>query len=209
MRLLLARHGETAWNENGRFQGARVTVGLSERGQRQAAALAKAIAPLKPVAIFSSPLPRAMETACAIAQPLGLEPSPVDALREMEIGQMEGLTGREMEERFPEFTVRWRQDPSSVSMPGGESFSQLQARAWVVVEEVSKRHIEDTVVFVSHHFTLQTILCSVLGLPLSRVRTLRVDLASLSTVELRDGVSRLHLLNDRCHISPADVGTSH
>src|SRR3990172_9036971 len=122
MRLLLARHGETAWNENGRFQGARVTVGLSERGRRQAAALASAIAPLRPVAIYSSPLPRALETARAIGQPLGLKPSPVDALREMEIGQMEGLTGKDMEKRFPEFTVLWRQDPSSVAMPGGESF---------------------------------------------------------------------------------------
>jgi broad specificity phosphatase PhoE len=209
MRLLLARHGETAWNENGKFQGARVTENLTERGRRQVAALATAVAPLKPVAIYSSPLPRAMETARAIARPLQLEPFPVDALREMEIGLMEGLTGKEMEERFPEFTIRWRRDPSSVAMPGGESFPQLQARAWAVVEAALKEHPEDTVLFVSHHFTLQSILCQVLGLPLSRVRAFRLDLASLSTVELRDGVGRLLLMNDRCHIPPDDVGTSH
>lgn len=184
-------------------------MSLTPRGRRHAAALARAIASYSPVAIYASALPRAKETACAVAAPLGLQPVLMRELRELEMGEMTGITGQEFRERYPELAARWQADPSTVTLPGGESVTDLDRRAWGALEGIMARHPRETVAVVSHHFVLQCIACHVVSAPLSSVRCFRMDLASISVAEMGDGYSRLLLMNDRCHIPEDDRGTAH
>ncbi len=208
-RLVLVRHCETVWNEAGRFQGGSTLLSLTPRGQRHAAALSRAVAFYDPVALYASALPRAMETACAIGGTLKLQPVPMRELRELEMGEMTGITGQEFRAKYPELAARWQADPSAVTLPGGESVADLDRRAWGAVSGMLAKHPEDTIAVVSHHFVLQTIACHVVAAPLSSVRCFRMDLGSVTLAEIGEGYSRLLLLNDRSHIPLDDRGTAH
>lgn len=203
MRLILTRHGETANNAGGVVQG-RVDAPLNERGRQQAAALARALAAETPAAVVTSPLERARVTAAAIAEshglPLTLEPD----LMEMDVGEMEGLNGAQMRERFPEFLAVWRgPDGPAATMPGGESLQDVQARAWAVVERLRDTYPEGTVIVTSHNFVISGIICRAIGLPLDRFRRLRFDVASRTVLDMRPDRTLALVVNDTCHLGDA------
>ena len=199
MRLVLVRHGETAWNREGRFQG-QSPVDLNERGVAQARQLAKALVPMKPAAIYSSPLPRTLMTADEISRELSLPVVPASGLKEVNLGDMEGITGAEMRTRFAEVYSAWREDASDVVFPGGESIRQLQERAWRAILDIENANVGNVIV-VSHNFAIRSILCRFLGLPLSRFHMLRVDLASISILQSRPRARQVVSINDKCHLT--------
>ena len=205
MRLILVRHGETAWNKEGRFQG-QSPVELNQRGLIQARKLAKALSPMKPAALYASPLPRTWMTAQEISRELSIPVTPLDGIKEVNLGGLEGITGHEMRDQYADFYVAWREDPSEVVFPGGESIRQLQVRACQAIEDIKRDHREDVVVAVSHNFAIRAILCSFLELPLSRFHLLRVDLASMSVLHSNSKYRQVLTINDRCHLSANDLG---
>ncbi len=194
MRLILVRHGETEANRLGRTQGVSAAP-LNERGRRQAAAVARALAADAPFALYSSPLRRAVETADAIAKVAGVDARREDSLIEMDVGEMEGLDGDEMRRRFPEVMRAWRENAADTTLPGGESLSEVQDRAWRTLWRLAVRHESDTVVAVTHNFVILSILCAALGMPLNGMRRLRVDLGS---------VTRLDVGRERCALVSAN-----
>ena len=194
MRLILIRHGETSWNKTGRFQG-HVDVSLSSRGFRQAQSIARTLKPVAPRIIYSSPLPRAIQTAEAISRAYSTSIIPLDELKELNLGKLDGITVDELQAQYPEFHQFWNKDPSRVHMPEGESLQQLQTRAWRAIEEIRKWHSEDTAVVISHNFTITCIVCRVLGMPLSRLHRLRLDLGSFTTIQLHQRRWRLISFN--------------
>src|SRR4029453_14296582 len=99
--IVPGRHGETDWNRERRFQGHADTP-LNDAGRAQAADLADSLTSERLVAVYTSPLRRAYETAALIAIRLGLDVRPLDALREIHVGHWEGLTIEEVRERYPE-----------------------------------------------------------------------------------------------------------
>ena len=199
MRLFLVRHGETQRNREGQVQG-RGDQDLTDVGRKQAAAVARALIRENVTALYSSPLKRAVETAEIIGAELGLPVQVAEDMAEADVGGLDGLTSEEMRARYPDFMALWDHDPGSAVMPGGESLAQVQERVWRLVQSLLGAHPEANVVAVSHNFTIGTLVCKVLGLPLVSFRRLRVDLGSVSAVELREGRNRLVLLNDRCHL---------
>lgn len=203
MNLILVRHGETQHNAEGRVLG-RGGPGLNQRGRNQAAAAARALSSKTVAAIYSSPLPRALETAERISLELGLPVQTEESLAEIDAGKLEGLTSEEMRAQYPELMAMWGRDPGSVQMPDGESLGQLQERVWQVAQTLLGRHLEDSVVVVSHNFPIETLVCRVLELPLAGIRRMRVDLGSLSTVDMREDRRRLVHLNDICHLEGID-----
>jgi broad specificity phosphatase PhoE len=205
MRLILVRHGETDWNRAGRFQG-QTDEGLNEKGLKQAQEVAAALLPLRPIALYTSPLPRALETAQVISRLTALPVKTLEGLREAHLGELEGITGEELRTRYPDFFRRWREDPSSVTMPGGESLAQLQERAWGATLAIARAHSDGPAVVVTHNFAIRAILCRLLGLPLSQFRRLRVDLGSITVIELDGEGGQLITLNDRCHLSRDEAG---
>jgi broad specificity phosphatase PhoE len=145
--ILLARHGETDWNRENRFQG-HADPPLNETGRAQAAQLAAVLAAEPLAAVYSSPLRRAFETAQILAAPHGLEPVPVDALREVDVGSWEGLTRAEIEERFPEQFARWR--GYEAGWEDGESYEEMSRRVIAGLLELVAAHEGERILAVSH-----------------------------------------------------------
>jgi broad specificity phosphatase PhoE len=200
MRLILIRHGETESNRE-RLALGREDVPLNERGHRQAAALAASLAGVPVAAVYSSPLRRAVETARPLAEARGLEVQVDEDLIEMAVGDLEGLSPQEMLERYGDFLREWfSTQAGSLRMPGGESLQDVQDRVWATIERLRERHPEETVVVVTHNFTIHAILCWVLGLPLASFRRLRHDLAAKAVLEVRDDRAIVISLNDTCHL---------
>lgn len=198
MRLILARHGETAWNREGRNQG-RSPARLNDEGVRHARNLARALQKFPIRAVYSSPLPRAMQTAEAVGHTLSMPVIPLDDLMEMDLGRLDGLTNQEMRRQFPDLIDLWRKDPSSVQMPGGESLKDAQQRAWRTLEEIRRKTPEGCTVAVTHNFVIGVIVLRALGLPLSAFQRIRIELGSLTVLEHVRDPWRLISLNETLH----------
>jgi broad specificity phosphatase PhoE len=202
MRLILVRHGETAHNRDGIVQG-RQDVPLSERGRRQAAALAADLQGHGIAAIYTSPLQRARETAAIVADAIGLTVTIDEGLTEMDVGELDGLTLADMRTRFRTFLDGWRTDVSGTTpLPCSESLTAVQERAWAAVQRMLTRHPSDLVLAVSHQFAIQTILCRVMAMPLINFERVRLAPAGKTLVEVSSRTSRLLYLNDCCHHPP-------
>ena len=202
MKLHLVRHGETEWNKLGRFQGQQ-DIALNPRGLAQAKETARAMADDGVIALYSSPLQRTMQVANEISRLTSVPVVPLPGVKELNLGELEGVTGEEMRTIWPDVYSAWSQDPGTLSMPKGESLSQLQDRAWRSLQEVERAHSgDDVIVVVSHNFAIRTMIHKVLGLPLTNFHRLSLDLSSVSTVEYTSRGRRLTCYNFTGHLSP-------
>lgn len=202
--IYLIRHGETLWNREGRCQGV-TDVPLTEKGYRQAHAIADAFA-RKPLSlVLSGPLQRTRETAAIIAESQGLSVETREELREWNQGELEGLTGAELLSNHRAYFERWFQDPAGAAPPGGETLQSLQDGAWPVIESLRERALNGPVAVVSHTMTIGTILCAALGLDLAHIHRLKLDVASRSTITFAPfglfSVWVLTGLNDRNYLT--------
>jgi broad specificity phosphatase PhoE len=145
--ILLARHGETDWNRKGRFQG-HADPPLNEAGRAQAADLSLALAAEELAAVYTSPLQRAAETAAVVAAAHGLEPVPVEALREVDVGSWQGLTRAEVETRFPEQFTRWLD--YGQGWEDGESYDEMGRRVVAALLELATAHAGERILVVTH-----------------------------------------------------------
>ncbi|HTE86319.1 MAG TPA: histidine phosphatase family protein [Dehalococcoidia bacterium] len=200
MKVILVRHCETDHNRVGRVQG-QSDAPLNERGLAQAACLAQSLAGQSIQALYSSPLRRAVQTAEPIAAALGIEVRQSLSLMEIDAGEMDGLTGAEMRERFPAVMSAWLAGPDgSVRLPGGESLDAVQARAWSFVESLRDQDGVQTAVCVTHYFVLLALIARAVRLPLSNISRLRQSLGSFSVVEFRNERVQVSKLNETCHL---------
>jgi len=206
MRLILVRHGETDSNRAGLALG-RDDVELNETGRWQAQRLAEALQGEPIVAVHSSPLRRALDTARAIAERHHLTVQVDDGLIEMDIGEMEGLTFQQVRERYPQFLQLWLGGRAAYEpMPGGERLVDVQERAWQALERVCGSRTQETVMAVTHNFVLLCILCRVLGLELAEFRRLRHNVAAISILQVQDGRMTVLGMNDTCHLEATSAG---
>ena len=202
MRFYLLRHGETEWNKLGKFQGL-TDVSLNERGLSQARDSARAALIWQPSALYASSLTRTVQVAEEIRRATGLPMVSDPGLRELSLGDLEGVTGAEMRAGWPEVYENWRSNPADVAMPNGESLTQLQERAWKVIQEIEHAHAEDSgVVVVSHNFTIRTIICAILDIPLYNFHRMSLGLGALCTFDSDGNGRRLVTYNCNSHLSP-------
>jgi len=145
--ILLARHGETDWNRDDRFQG-HADPPLNDTGRAQAAELAAALARHELAAVYSSPLRRAVETAAVVAAAHGLAVVPVDALREVDVGSWQGLTRTEIEARFPGQFQRWLDYDQG--WEDGEGYEAMGRRVVSALLELAAVHEGARILAVSH-----------------------------------------------------------
>lgn len=207
MRIIFIRHGETDWNASLRYQG-HMNIPLNERGRSQAAAAGTRLAQYKATALYTSDLARAAETAGIIGEQLGLAPQTMPELREIHVGQWEGLTPEELYRRFPEHMREYERDPARTVRLGGESYLQLQERALVALNKIQAAHKpNDVILAVSHGGTIRALLCHVIGLDLGYFGRMWLDNGSFT--ELRNGSSgwRLLRLNDAAHLEGTDLAS--
>lgn len=201
VKVILVRHGETEWNRSRRIQGANSDTQLNQRGWQQAESLALRLKPEKIQAIYSSPLQRAQDTAQAIA---GYHQLPVEielSLKEIEVGELEGVSIAEVGKHLSQLLTMYSQGVELPKMPGGESLTDLQQRVWSTIQRLVDRHRDGVLVVVSHYFSILAIICSVLNLPLSQIGRLRLGPGSISTIVFDEQAARLVLFNDTCHLA--------
>ena len=149
-RVLVLRHGETAWNADLRIQG-QLDLPLNERGRWQAGRLAAALADEGVEVVCSSDLQRARDTAQPLAERAGLPVLHHPGLRERAFGRFEGRTFKEIEADWPDDAQRWRRrDPDFAPPQGGESLAAFYARCVAASEEIVSRHAGRVVALVAH-----------------------------------------------------------
>ncbi|MEA1871975.1 MAG: histidine phosphatase family protein [Chloroflexota bacterium] len=203
MKLILVRHGETYWNKEGLVQGGDSDIELNDTGLEQARKLAAFLESEPITAILSSPLQRAIATAEAIANHHQLPVEIDQGLRELKVGELEGISISNLSTTFSQFLMQWWQDKGSTKLPNGENLVELQQRAWKVIEDLLERHKtnpehnkDTTVVVVSHYFVTLAIILKALNLPLDCFTKFKVDLGGVSILEFRDYGARLLVFND-------------
>jgi broad specificity phosphatase PhoE len=204
MRLFAVRHGETAWTRERRFSGAR-DIPLTERGQRQAAAVAQALTGERISAVYASPLERARASAEIIARPHGLVVRVEPAFREMAFGEWEGLTRHELETGTAPMMETWRTAPERAAPPGGERLTDVAARVGKALQQVRDNHPEGAVVLVSHAIVLRLLVLDALGLGPERLWSLDASPAGLTEIEYQPGWATVHRMNTLAHLRALDA----
>jgi broad specificity phosphatase PhoE len=199
-RLFLVRHGATTLTAEDRFSGA-VGVDLSDEGRAQVRRLATRLAHERIDAVYTSPLSRTLETAQLLAAPHKLPLIQRDGLREISHGRWEGMTRRDVEQRYPDEYEAWNTDPFTFAPEGAESGVSVLSRALPVIREIVVSHGGQNVIVVSHKATLRLLISSLLGFDARGYRD-RLDQspACLNVMDFRDAVrARLMLFNDISH----------
>lgn len=161
-RILLIRHGETDWNATGRWQGFALTD-LNATGRAQAEALAGYLADWPIDSLYSSDLPRTLQTALPLARTLRLEPQLDPRWREINLGIFQGLTYAEIEARYPQELSLRNADIWEYAHQEGESRRDLQRRAYAAWLDVSTRTNGRQAAVVSHGGTIRTLLWKLFG----------------------------------------------
>jgi broad specificity phosphatase PhoE len=184
--IFLARHGESDWNVEKRFQG-HSDRPLTERGREQAHALADLVASEKIDAVYTSPLSRARETAEIVAARAGLEPVALPELREVDTGSWSGLSRADVEARFPAGFTRWRSGGSG--WEDGESYEEMAARVMDALRRIAEDHPDGRVLVISHGGPIRAIHAAAEGLAIKDYRRLKPvePNARLSAVAVENG----------------------
>jgi broad specificity phosphatase PhoE len=193
--ILLARHGETDWNRDRRWQG-HADRPLSPLGKEQARALAARLRPFPLDAVYSSDLRRARATAEAVAGAQSLRVTELRELREIDTGSWTGLTRPEAQVRDPQAYARWL-ELGQPDWEGGETYDDLSARVVPAVLGIGEAHPGGRVLVVGHAGVIRAVHAHVLGLEPTAYRRLRPvePNARLSAVCCLDGeLTRL------CHV---------
>jgi broad specificity phosphatase PhoE len=184
--IFLARHGESDWNVEKRFQG-HSDRPLTERGREQAHALANLVGSEKIDAVYTSPLSRARETAEIVAARTRLEPVALPELREVDTGSWSGLSRADVEARFPEGFTRWRSGGSG--WEDGESYEEMAERVIGALRTIAEDHPDGRVLVISHGGPIRAIHAAAEGVAIRDYRRLRPvePNARLSSVAVENG----------------------
>jgi probable phosphoglycerate mutase len=196
-RLLVIRHGETAWNTEARIQG-HIDIPLNDKGRWQAERAAQALADEPVHALYSSDLLRAHHTAQAIAQTTGLPVSLDAALRERHFGRLEGKTPDEVAAQWPAEASRWRERDPSYGPEGGESLNEFYARCVEALTRLADQHMGQTIAVVAHGGVLDCFYRVANRVPLEAPRTWKINNASINRLLYTpEGFSMLAWGDDR------------
>ena len=168
--ILLARHGQSDWNAERRWQG-HADRPLTAEGRRQAEVLAERLRNVELDAICSSDLRRALETAEVLAERHGLEVEARRDLREVDVGSWSGLTRAQVAARFPDGHRRWEQ-----GLPGwtdGETYEQMAERVVAAVRDLAGRHPQERLLVVTHAGPIRAVHAAAIGIDIHRYRRAR------------------------------------
>jgi phosphoserine phosphatase len=184
--LLLVRHGETDWNAERRFQG-HADPPLNDVGRRQARALADELAGERIDAVYTSDLARARETAAILAEPRGIRVVALPELREIDVGEWQGLTWPDIEGRFPDGALAWRE--RGHGWESGETYEQLAERVVPALRRIAVAHPEGRAVVVGHGGTIRATRAFIAGSSVaeSRRRERAVGNCEIFRIVVEDG----------------------
>jgi len=157
----------------------------------------------RPLALYSSDLKRARQTAEPIEAVTGLEAVRMPELREIFLGDWEGLRTEELVERYPEAWAKWAEEPSWDLIPGGESAATFEARVESALDSFFVRHPKGDTVVVTHGGVIQIALHRIVGRPSRGLFPFRISNASITLISKRDGHLIIDSVNDASHLEGA------
>jgi probable phosphoglycerate mutase len=199
-RFIAVRHGETAWNAEGRIQG-HLDSPLNEEGLAQALLVGERLAHERIDALYASDLGRVRQTVQPLLDRTGLAPRVTERLRERHLGVFQGLTSRECQARYPEDYARFHGRDVDHVVPGGESIRQVNARVAALFTDLAREHPGQVVVAVTHGGVLDALHRFVTGMPLERMRDFPIYNASLNWVRFSSGQWVLERWGDISHLT--------
>lgn len=198
--VILVRHGQTAYNLQNRFQGF-LDIPLNENGLKQAKLLAKSLKDY-PIDVFiSSPLSRAYVTTETVAKMHGMTIAYTDdRLKEINFGDLSGLTAEECAEKFPKETKLWAESPSLANFPNGENLRDLQYRGRAALEDAVAKYPGKTIFIGAHSRLNTTIICSILGIDLEKFWQVPQSNTCVNVLKCKDGVWEVVTFNSVAHL---------
>ena len=204
MRIYVVRHGETAWNKEEIFRG-RKDVPLNEAGKRQAERAGVFFAGRPVRRILSSPLTRAMQTAEPIGTSTGAAVEALEEFTDMDFGIWEGLSLREVEERYPSDMMVWKKSPEKLWIEGGESLTMVRRRISEGFGKIASAEEQDIAV-VTHRVICKLIVLHFLRIENEHFWDMKFDPGSITLLEGRNGRFTLIFSNDTCHLRDEGAG---
>lgn len=194
-RIYLVRHGQVRGHEEKRYNG-QGEVPLTPEGQAQFGLLLMRLEKKPIKAVYTSDLSRCLEGAKLLAASHGLEPVPMEALRELHIGQWEGKTWQELKEKHPEQWQARLDDILHYRVPGGETLLEMAERVRATLRGILDRHPGEDVAVVGHGGVNRVILLDAIGAPLDRLFHIEQDYGCLNVIDYyADGISVVKTLN--------------
>jgi broad specificity phosphatase PhoE len=179
MTIHLARHGQTAYNHEGRFQG-HLPVPLDATGREQAVALAEAAAQVQIVSFWCSPLHRARETAAIVGARIGLQPREDARFAETDTGDWTGRSFAEIRAEDPDGFARFQHSDPTFRYPGGESFAEQSERVMAALADLRAQPAQLPALVVCHRGVIRLALAAITGDPTAGGR--EIPNAALVTV---------------------------
>ena len=198
--LLIARHGETEWNAEGRIQG-HTDIGLSSNGVDQARSLGDRLSGLSIDAAYSSDLRRTSETARLALGERDIVLNQTSMLREYHKGDFEGMTLPEIKEQFPDEYLKYLEKNLDYAPQGGESTRAVSARMAQIISKIKSKHLDQTVLIVSHGGVLRAAMVSLLDMPLEGNWSFVFGNCGLTIVDIFKDNSVLRQFNDISHLN--------
>lgn len=198
----MVRHGETAWNAEGRVQG-QLDIPLNDFGRAQARATADALASQDFSAIYCSDLSRVRQTADPTAKRLALPVEYDASLRERHYGMFETLTYVEVRQRFPEQYARFRDKDPDFDFEGGESLRYFAERSLSAVRGLVERHPGEQILVFTHGGVLEMVYRHAKGVGLSSERNFEIPNAGINWFEVTSQGWKVHAWADVAHLEAA------
>lgn len=199
--LLLIRHGETEWNTLGKFQGC-TDIDLSEEGIKQAELLKDRLKGDFDF-IYTSPLSRALETANILSAGTKKEVTIANEIREINFGEWEGLTLREISERYPEIFKVWRVDKKESYICGGDSsINNAANRATKCILDIVSKHKGEKIVIVAHGGIIKAGLIGLFEWDMTMYHKIALGNTCINTITFNDDLKPVLVgLNDTNHLN--------
>lgn len=199
LELLLVRHGRTDGNDKRVYQGWTDTE-LNEKGRLQAEQLALRLKDERLDHIYSSPLKRALNTALAVGKYHDLEVKTVENIKEIHFGEWENMSAQQLEELYPDYMKKWREDHSGYYAPGGESLEIAYSRINPWIERVIEDNQEGRILVVSHGGAIRAMISGLVGRGTEGHWNYKIKNCAITTIKTFDGFPILESLNDVSHL---------
>ncbi len=201
-RILIIRHGETAWNRNNIFRGT-YDIPLNENGKEQARFAAQSLEGVRIDAAYTSPLSRATETAEIVSAPHGISPVVHDGFIDMDYGEWTGKEDSEVARRWPDEHAAWTAKPHAARPPGGTTLKEVFNNSFAAMEELAVKHGGQTIAIFAHRVVNKVLVIGALSLRLERFPFIIQGNCCINEIERIQSGYLIHSMNDVSHIKNA------
>jgi len=201
-KILIIRHGETAWNRNKIFRGT-YDIPLNMNGKEQARIAAKSLEGIKIDAAYTSPLSRAKETAEIVSEPHNISPVLHNGFIDMDYGEWTGKENSEVARLWPDIHAAWTTKPHTVRPPGGTTLKEVFINSFAAMEELAKKHDGQTIAIFAHRVVNKVLITGALSLGLERFPFIIQGNCCINEIERVQSGYLIHSINDVSHIKNA------